>query len=193
MPAPPLLAPRLALPPPVSLMPRLAMMLAAVSSAFAPLADRRCDIMLSVQSPIWSLRLLSWSLIWLRFDHRNSAGGGGAGRSRGGGDRTVARDVHHAVVAVLIAAGRIVVAAAAAASVARLRLCCLLRDCCSLMFRCSIRFFGIMLRSRCRLARRFAARWGGRARHSGRSGQAVASAPASSRRSTPDIRPALRH
>src|SRR5207244_11397284 len=27
---------------------------------------------LSVHSPTWSLRLLSWLLIWARFDHRNS-------------------------------------------------------------------------------------------------------------------------
>jgi hypothetical protein len=47
-------------------------------------------VMLSVHSPIWSLRLLSWLLIWLRRDHRNrpaaaapaAAAAAATGRSR---------------------------------------------------------------------------------------------------------------
>jgi hypothetical protein len=31
-----------------------------------------CPPMFSAHSPIWSLRLLIWSLIWLRRDHRNT-------------------------------------------------------------------------------------------------------------------------
>src|SRR5690348_12195532 len=86
IPPPPLLAPRLALPPPVSLMPRFPpdervpdaerepapeRMLEfplVVRPAVSSITERSPDRMLSVHSPIWSLRLLSWLLIWLRFD-----------------------------------------------------------------------------------------------------------------------------
>jgi hypothetical protein len=105
VPIPPLWAPRLALPPPVSLMPRARLVelrlrdpLPArdvvaervpdaerepaperlpgdpdvVSPAVSSMAEEPLSLlMLSVHSPIWSLRLLSCWLIWLRRDHRN--------------------------------------------------------------------------------------------------------------------------
>ena len=48
----------------------------------------------SVHSPIWSVRLLIWSLIWLRRDHRNTPAASGAGGRRRGGERALARRVH---------------------------------------------------------------------------------------------------
>src|SRR4051794_39004411 len=93
-PPPPLRAPRLALPPPVSLIPLVVperlrvvepvVVRPAVSSP-KPMVSPDC-----VQSPIWSLRLLSWLLICERLDHRNrpaaaapaAAAAAASGRSR---------------------------------------------------------------------------------------------------------------
>jgi hypothetical protein len=97
IPPPPLLRPRLALPPPVSLIPRWLRVepLASLDVVRPPVSssvDRLVspERMFSVHSPIWSLRFESWLLIWLRFDHRNrpaaaaptAAAAAATGRSR---------------------------------------------------------------------------------------------------------------
>src|SRR5437764_3662167 len=77
LPPPPLLAPRLALPPPVSLMPPRRLEAVELPDEARPEISLLAEVspplvQLSLHSPIWSLSPLSWSLICARRDHRNS-------------------------------------------------------------------------------------------------------------------------
>src|SRR5947209_11975039 len=71
-PPPPVVRPRLALPPPVSLIPRRLPipLLEDLRDVVSPPVSSSLWNWPSLHSPIWSLRLLSWSLICCRRDHR---------------------------------------------------------------------------------------------------------------------------